>query len=172
MTPSSHSKRPVLLLLLVFCGSFSLLTAAPCRSQTSPTTSPTSLNQHRINELAAVCVDVQLVFKGLKGSPKPGETPSQFSTRIKGYFDALDRAVRELAPLRQTLTPHDIQPENTVRWKKISDVARRIPQEVQSARLAWKQVPQLREKAQLGQKLLAALDSLQSLLTALRDARP
>lgn len=112
------------------------------------------------------------MFKGLKGTPKPGETPALFTARIKGYFDAFDNVVRELTPLRQGLSPRNSQPENALRWKKISEEAKQLPLEVQAARLAWKQYPVLHEKAQVGHKLLAALNSVQSLLTALRDARP
>lgn len=151
----------------------SFLMAAPGQGQANPTlTAPPSLNQHRINEFAASCADAQAVFKGLKGIPRPGETPAQFTARIKGYFDALEKANNDLTPLRQSLTPRNSQPENLARWKTIADEAKQLPLEVKTARLAWKQYPQLREKAQVGQKLLLALNSLQALLTALRDARP
>lgn len=133
---------------------------------------PQSFTQWKINEFAASCVNAETVFKGLKGSRKATETPAQFSARVKGYFAALDHAIKDLKPLSKTPAAKDKTPENIKLWQKIVGGANRLTTEVSVARAAWAAYPKEGDKVELGKKLLTALDTIQSVLNGLRDVRP
>ena len=50
--------------------------------------------------------------------------------------------------------------------------AGKLDHDIQEAHSAWAAVPKEGEKAKLGQKLLAALNTIQAILGGLRDAKP
>lgn len=134
--------------------------------------SPVTLTQHKINELAGKCFNAQYALSGLKGSKKQGETDSQFSQRIKSYLSALDEADKALMSVKQPpLLAHGTS-ENEKAWKDIALNANKLDQDIHEAHSAWAAVPRQGEKAKLGPKLLQALNTVQAILTALRDAKP
>jgi hypothetical protein len=133
---------------------------------------PISLTQHRINVFAGKCVSAQLAMSGLKGAKIPGETPGQYNLRIKSYLSALDATEKALSGLKQMPALVHSTPENEKLWKDIVANVAKLEREVKDAHAAWTSVPKMGEKAKLGPKLLQVLNSVQAILSGLRDARP
>jgi hypothetical protein len=131
-----------------------------------------SLTQYRINEYAAECLTCEMAFSGLKGEPKPGETPGQFTARIDGYAAALDRLGRQTEALRSVPAVKDASPENLARWHKIARAAVGLPSIVREIRAALHAHKEGITQPPLGPGLMSGLVSVQVLLNTLRDARP
>src|ERR1051326_7831663 len=130
------------------------------------------VTQHKINEIAGKCFNAQFALSGLKGSKKPGETQDQFSVRIKSYLSALDEVEKALLPFKQTPALIHSTQENEKIWKGIATNVGILERDLLEAHSAWAATPKEGEKAKLGQKLLQALNTMQSLLSGLRDAKP
>jgi hypothetical protein len=128
--------------------------------------------QHRINEIAAECATALMDLSGLTGKQRPGESPAAYHSRITGYLAALKKLDKELAPIRRTVTPRDKRADNLAVWRKIVEDSNRLVAETQIAESAWEAVPKIGPKALLGNKLLTATTTVQSILRSLRDARP
>ncbi len=146
------------------------LLAAPLSALEPSPTGP--LTQNRINEFAASCQTCQMAFSGLKGTPKPGETPPQFAARVESYVSALDKLARQLQPLKKPLSIHNAQLENMTQWKKVTVEISHLPTATSDIRAAWHVYKLGGDQHQLGSKLMTALLLVQSVLNALRDARP
>lgn len=147
------------------------IAAIPCRS-TAHDTRPAPLTQYRINEFAANCLTCEMAFTGLKGLPKPGETATQFAARMESYLEALEQVATGTAPLRLAASLNDNHPDNLARWQRISRAVAGLPSMARQARKAWHDYKLGSPLHAVGQKLMAGLISVQSLLINLRDARP
>jgi hypothetical protein len=145
--------------------------ALPLAAAQSPILSQ-HISQHRINEYAASCLTAKMALGGLRGTPRPGERPAQYSTRIRSYVAALSTVARKTEPLRQLPALRDATPANARRWQRISAEAARLPARVGEAEAAWKAQVKIGEKAKLGAKLSRCLVSVETMLSLLRDARP
>ena len=133
---------------------------------------PSTITQHKINELAGKCFSAQYAMSGLKGAKKPGETQEIYAARIKSYLAALDDADKALQAIKQSPMLIHSTADNEKTWKDISLNVGKLDRDVSEAHSAWAATSKLGEKAKLGQKLLQALTTVQLILAGLRDAKP
>ena len=133
---------------------------------------PITVTQHRINELAAKCITAQQAMSGLKGTKKPGETQDQYCIRIKSYLNAIEAVKQALNGVKQAPALTHATLENERLWKEIAANVGKLDRDVHDVHEAWATVPKVGDKARLGPRLLVALNTVQAILTGLRDARP